>query len=114
MKTSGGGTSRMYKQNGFARSACIAMVLALAAFSYAIATGLRSVDEAPAVGSRLVTTNLNFANPFVDPTLKTTLDRDLGDAVVGSSLVRHVTAIGGVRPYTFSTSNLSTFSGANN
>ena len=66
------------------------------------------------MGARVISTNLNFSNPFVDPTLKTTLDRDLGDAVIGSTLVRHVTALGGVRPYTFSSTNLSTFSGANN
>jgi hypothetical protein len=96
----------MYKQAGFARAACIAMVMALAAFSYAIATAGRGIEVAPAAG-RAISSNLNFANPFVDPTLASTLDRDIGDAVIGSAVLRHITALGGVKPYTFTTTTLA-------
>ncbi len=97
----------MQKQYGFARVACIALVLALAGFSYAIATAGRSTEVAT-VAARTVSSNLNFSNPFVDPTLKSTLDRDLGDAVIGSAVVRRVTATGGVRPYSFTSTSVST------
>ena len=98
----------MHKPTGNARSACMALVFALAAFSYAVATGNRGVaDAAPVAAGRAVSTNLNFANPFVDPTLKTTLDRDLGDAIAGSAVVRHINALGGVRPYLFTSTDLA-------
>ena len=99
----------MSKQVGFARTACLAMILALAGFSYAIATlgGSADVRSVSVVGARTVSSNLNFANPFVDPTKISTLDRDLGDAVIGSAVVRRVTATGGVRPYNFTSTTLA-------
>lgn len=59
----------------------------------------------------MVASNFLFANPFVDPSLTASVDRDLGDAVLGSIFAaRHVRAKYGVLPYSFTAGTLSDFS----
>jgi hypothetical protein len=88
-------------------------LFALSGFSWALATSgaLARSEPQPLDSARAVASNFVFANPFVDPALTASVDRDLGDAVPGSIFaVRHVRARFGVLPYIFTAGTLSAFS----
>ena len=78
------------------RIALLSLVLAMAGFSYAIATapdaGSRQAEDRAKPPARAT---LQFANPFVPATI----DRDLGDAVPGKFFRRFIRAKGGIPPY---------------
>ena len=92
------------------------LFVAVMGFTYALATsGNREMDSAsatqmPGVKPRSVGSNLVISNPFLlpgqDPTSPGGGDRpndpdffDLGDATIGSQVVRYISARNGVRPY---------------
>ena len=97
------------------QSFALGLCFSFAGFSWAIATspatpdiGTPSGKEARAVGS-----GLQFSNPFLQPGQDPQFPNggnagldpngyDLGDACLGSQLVRFVSAVGGVHPYNFS------------
>lgn len=87
------------------RSIGIGLFFALAGFSYALATALP--QTAPiGVGARAVGTYLplRFTTPNVKDAGGVTLDPneyDLGDAAFGSTIIRYITAEGGIKPYRF-------------
>jgi hypothetical protein len=95
------------------------VVAALAGFSYALATSLQveSRGAGSGVAVRSVGTGLRFSNPFVlgsqAPEFPSGGDFasdpdafDLGDACFGSQITRHLTALGGVSPYLFTSTTI--------
>jgi hypothetical protein len=105
-------------------SLAFGLLAALVGFSYSMATLNNSERENQKIVVNVsprsvgVTDPLRFTNPFlpagVDVLYPTGGDQptdpdvfDLGDACYGSVITRHVNATGGVRPYTFSSDNLS-------
>ena len=92
------------------QSVCLGLVFAAIGFSWALA--VPSTQQTPGSTPKVGGMNLMFANPFLLPGQdlqfpnggNTGFDPqgyDLGDVVLGSQFVRYVTALGGVRPYTF-------------
>jgi hypothetical protein len=85
------------------------------AFSVALATATSRMDAPAQVAPRSVGSNLHFSNPFLPAGVSSLFPSggnvspdpagyDLGDATAGSSLVRFLSALDGVTPYTFSSS----------
>ncbi|MGD0093866.1 MAG: hypothetical protein ABSE73_28490 [Planctomycetota bacterium] len=80
------------------RAVVLGVLVAAVAFSYALATSARvSAGSAGATGRAIGSVS---AVAFLNPLLASG-DRDLGDAIIGSSLSRFCLAAGGVAPYTF-------------
>ncbi len=99
----------MLKAAGTTRTALVTIFLAVAGFSYALATSdpVGTGDGGAlgrAVGSGIP---LAFANPIV---ADGSLDRDLGDVAGTGAFARSVRAIGGIPPYTFTVSSVAAFS----
>ena len=91
----------MSNVSSWARTGLLAVLLAMVGFSYSLATNSNSTPdvEGRAAGATVGSFSpLAFANPFVTGTAG---DRDLGDAVSGSAVVRLVRAKGGCPPYAF-------------
>lgn len=97
----------MRKLAGQTRAALLGILFAMVGFSYAVATSQSLSLSADGVGARGVGTSiaLDFTNPFVAGAGS---DRDLGDAAVGSSIVRYVRAKGGIPPYEFTSTGSPT------
>jgi hypothetical protein len=91
-----------------AGQACaLGLVFALAGFTFAVSTaGWAPINEAGgrAVGSFSA---LRFTNPLFGSMAD---EYDLGDATFGSVVTRYITADGGVRPYTFTSTGSRSFS----
>jgi hypothetical protein len=95
------------------RTLLIGLLSAACAFTYALAdrNGALCDRSVPESSDRAAGSNLLFANPFVDPTLTASVDRDLGDATPGSVFpVRRINAKYGVLPYSFTAGTLVAFS----
>ena len=80
------------------RTLAVGLVFALAGFCYAVSNTaietLHSNAEIRSVGSGIT---LRFTNPLVS----STTEYDLGDASFAGTIVRYVTAEGGIRPFRF-------------
>lgn len=108
---------RVKKTSSFAPLA-MGVLFAAIGFSYAVATTEATNEGLVAVQRSVGASDpLRFTNPFiavgVDANFPLGGDQqtdpdgfDLGDACYGSMITRYVTATGGVRPYTFSSTNL--------
>src|SRR5579862_38284 len=96
------------------RACLLGICFSLLGFSWAIATpnSNPASSDSPRPSPRTVGSGLRFSNPFLlagqDPTFpsggNTATDPggyDLGDVFFGSQFTRYVTALGGVRPYSF-------------
>ncbi|HEY3323674.1 MAG TPA: hypothetical protein VGP72_24685 [Planctomycetota bacterium] len=105
---------------GFTRGAAMAVVLGAFAAVLAFSVALATVPESAAIGgaSRSVGTNLRISNPFLlvgsDPQFPNGGDVsvdpkgfDLGDTLAGSQVMRFISALGGVRPYTVTSPDIS-------
>lgn len=79
------------------------VLFAMVGFSYAVATSGPAIMGGYAAARSVGSSTLRFTNPLASDGT-----RDLGDAVAGSALVRYVRAAGGVPPYSFSSTNLTT------
>jgi len=87
-----------------ARTLALAIIFALAGFTFATSTESRGLETAPGAGSRAVGSSaIRFTNAFLLPggdaadPLPDTFD--LGFACYGSQMTRYITPLGGIRPY---------------
>jgi len=98
----------MFTDKNTVRGLALGLVMAALGFCYATSTGGQKAAPPVAVEMRAVgSLPLQFTNPIVNPALPNP-DRDLGAAALGRSVVRYVRAAGGVRPYTFKSSEAPT------
>lgn len=107
----------------YVRAIALGTLGALIGFSAALATSKTSseTNSQGSVIARSVGTGLKFSNPFLLPgqdaeypsggsTASDPSGFDLGDAYYGSTIVRYLTALNGVQPYTFTSSTIGTTS----
>jgi hypothetical protein len=91
-------------------------------FSWALATSAPAHSRAAAVSARSVGSQLRISNPFLLPGQDAQFPSggdpsadpdgfDLGDATLGSQLVRYISGLGGVRPYRFAFAPVGSASG---
>lgn len=111
----------MFKK--YLRAFALGTLGALIGFSAALATSQSGSDSdgKASVIARTVGTGLKFSNPLLLPgqdaefptgglTASDPNGFDLGDACYGSSIVRYLTALNGVQPYTFTSATIGTSS----
>lgn len=102
------------RRTSFAYSLKIALFSALLGFCYSITTQAdsaapRSID-APAAPRVVGSSSMRFTNAR---SLLFPADFDVGDSFYGSVITRYITVAGGVRPYSFTSVNLTALLGAN-
>lgn len=95
-----------------ARTLALALIFALAGFTYATSTQSRSLETSAGAASRAVGSSaIRFTNAFLLPggdaadPLPDTFD--LGFACYGSQLTRYITTLGGIRPYVITSGNIN-------
>jgi hypothetical protein len=85
----------------------LGIITAAVGFSYALATNPGS-DDSVGVAARATGSNPGTPLQFVNTLVTGSTDYDLGDAAIGSSIVRYVRAKGGTAPYRFSSDTSTT------
>lgn len=95
-----------------ARTLALALILALAGFTYATSTESRGLEASTGIGARAVGSSaIRFTNAFLLPggdaadPLPDTFD--LGLACYGSQMTRYITMVGGIRPYVVTSTTIN-------
>jgi hypothetical protein len=103
------------------RQLLMGLIIATLSFSWALATAdARGQSGSRAATARSVGTNLRISNPFLLPGQDGNFPSggdvagdpdgfDLGDACIGSQVVRYLSGLGGVQPYAFTSANVGSF-----